>query len=89
MVFIQWLGVAGNIDVQFLDENIAGAWADSAAAVEEMAEQPSHVRRGVGLGRCLLEQLPVVASLCGALLTLSTPLPLTRLPLLWPFLLQM
>lgn len=71
-------GVAGNIDVQFLDESIAGAWADSAAAVEEMAEQPSHVRRGVALGRCLLEQLPVVASLCGALFdprSILLPLP--------------
>lgn len=60
--------VAGNIDVQFLEGNVAAVWADSAAARGEVGDQPPAVRKALALGRCLLEPLVVVASLCGELL---------------------
>lgn len=53
--------------MQYLDEVVAGVWADCSAAREEMGDQPASVRRAVALGRCLLEPLPVLASLCGEL----------------------
>ncbi len=65
---LQPLLVAGNIDVQFLEENVAAVWADSAAAREEVGDQPPAVRKALALGRFLLEPLPVLASLCGELL---------------------
>jgi transcriptional accessory protein Tex/SPT6 len=52
--------------VQYVDEAVAAVWADGAAAKEEMGDQPGSVRSAVALGRCLLEPLPVLASLCGA-----------------------
>ena len=52
--------------MQYVDEAVAAVWADGAAAKEEIGDQPGSVRSAVALGRCLLEPLPVLASLCGA-----------------------
>ena len=52
--------------MQNADQSLAEAWDNSAAAREEMGEQPGMIRRAVGLGRSLLDPLPVLASLCGA-----------------------
>ena len=57
---------AGRLDVQNADQALAEAWDNSAAAREELGEQPGMIRRAIGLGRSLLDPLPVLAALCGA-----------------------
>jgi len=56
----------GRLDVQNADQALAEAWDNSAAAREELGEQPGMIRRAIGLGRSLLDPLPVLAALCGA-----------------------
>jgi hypothetical protein len=51
--------------VQNADQSLAEAWDNSAAAREELGEQPGMIRRAIGLGRSLLDPLAVLASLCG------------------------
>ena len=53
--------------MQNADQSLAEAWDNSAAAREELGEQPGMIRRAIGLGRSLLDPLAVLASLCGAL----------------------
>ena len=52
--------------MQNADQALAEAWDNSAAAREELGEQPGMIRRAVGLGRSLLDPLAVLAALCGA-----------------------
>lgn len=55
----------GRLDLQQADESLALAWENCSAAREELGEQRTEVRRAVALGRCLLDPLAVLASLCG------------------------
>ena len=57
---------AGSIEAKFADERVAQLWEKSLAALEEMPDQPTLVRRAVALGRIQLAgQVPVMCSLAG------------------------
>ena len=59
---------AGSIEAKFADERVAQLWEKSLAALEEMPDQPTLVRRAVALGRIQLAgQVPVMCSLAGEL----------------------
>ena len=59
---------AGSIEAKFADERVAQLWEKSLAALEEMPDQPTLVRRAVALGRIQLAgQVPIMCSLAGEL----------------------
>uniref|UniRef100_A0A061RB87 Transcription elongation factor SPT6 n=1 Tax=Tetraselmis sp. GSL018 TaxID=582737 RepID=A0A061RB87_9CHLO len=65
----------GTIEVRFASDVVSKLWASTAEAQEEITEQGDQVRRGVGLGRSVIEPLAVLAGLCGpAMEVLSLPL---------------
>jgi hypothetical protein len=47
------------------DERLAALWENCKAAVDELPEQPPHVRRAVALARLQLDPLALLASLAG------------------------
>lgn len=57
----------GELQILMADESVAAVWENSAAARDELlsATPAPIVRRGVALGRQLLDPLALLASLCG------------------------
>ena len=56
----------GHIDIKWADQAIAQVWENSAAAKEELTDQPVLVRRAVAIGRAAIYgQIPVLCSLAG------------------------